>query len=370
MLDIDCELPQHSRRVSLRLRGVNEPVIAVENGALVAAAPVVQTGDLLLLRDTVQELKNKLWHAGREKSRAVKEAEGQVRLIKETVKVGARDVAHALARATHGLDDARLEIAKVKKSAKYYYSLAYRQERRIKELEAAEAELKLSWKSEQSARLALEGRSRRFEIALEKQAQAKQSAIDDNRKRAAEQVELKREKRAASIREKALNAELEEVCARASASEAAQAQRQEQVQALQRELEEAKAAEAQLRENMPDEEVLVAHHVMGEYLASKNELQAKELAGMKASLDTANQQIVSLCETVAQLKPRKTRDKDEEAAGRTMRRHHKEDVDFLTTTFKERRWDGEDVAQALQNAGPKLFEEVFDSRLVRCIVAI
>ena len=175
VLDDDCEAPLQFHRVGLRLRGVEQPVTAIDAGALVvAAAPVVHT-ELALLDETVKNLKGKLWHVQREKSAALQEAEVQVRAIKDTLKAGARHVAHAVSRATNGLEYANKEIKKIRKDAKYYYSLAYKQGLEIEELRLVVAKLKAAWKSEESERLTLEGKTRRLEIAVEKESRPRRS---------------------------------------------------------------------------------------------------------------------------------------------------------------------------------------------------
>ena len=348
MLEEDC--PQVYPKVRLRFRGEElQPMIAIDDKDWMAAMPAALqcNGELAQLDGTVKELKLKLWHAAREKTKAVAQCEAEVRRIKESVKIGAREVTHAIVKANHGLDDARIHMHRLQKDCKYYHQLEYRRRAEIERLEAELAQLKQAHKSEETQRL-----------ALEKETTQKERTVADNRKRAAEQVELKREKRALIARETSLQAELEKAQSHTLQSEAARAMCEEQVQSLQR-----RAEEAEARTALPNEDVVMAHVVMGEFLTSQNELQAQELEETKRKLALARARIDTLAEAVGQYKPRKVRDNDELKSSRTHRRHHKEDVEYLISILSERHWQGDDLAEALDKA--KLMESVFQSRLVR-----
>ena len=189
---------------------------------------------VVLLDDQVKELKKKLWQAGREKGMAVRNCEAELRRVKEAVKSGARDAAHALCRAGNDLEHARVEMVKSRKNVSYWRGLAYKQGKMIEVMEEEAAALKKAHKSEQVQRVALEGRNRRADVALEKETKCKENAVIDNRKRAAEGVEIKKEK-------KKLAATLAEAVSATARSEAAAGQASQQVAELQEQLAETRA---------------------------------------------------------------------------------------------------------------------------------
>ena len=343
------EGPSHGS-VRLLLSGVTSGAVVKVEPATVAAVEVRAHQ----LHSEVPELKRKIWLLGREKGNLIRQCEVSVRALKENFKEKSRDALKELQAACRSAEEANRELKRAKIDTKYF-------RKRMYEMLEENTQLIIDLKEAVQLNKNSQRDASRAQAAQRASTSACTLAKGAYRERATQLTQLSKEVKSQRVKisyleklnqtsDKGADAEREKADAAMQRLRASEA-RVQQLQA------ECNSMEA----NMAERDVeCAAQTFVGEHLLETNKQLVAEIGTKDSALEAARDQIEKLRDIVAKLQVPSMVKRIDDAAGRTQRLYQKQDLDYLTNIFNERKWPAKILAKALAQSG--LIKDVFESQ--------